>query len=204
MKHTAHMTRTGRPREFDEGALLDTAMRLFWDRGYERTAIGDLVAATGVLRGSLYAAYGDKRALFLATLDRYRQGWRAMMALPAEGPVLPALRAMLLGAVRASAAEGGRGCLVGNTIGEGMACDAAVREALRGTLEEVAADLAAALRRGQAAGELSAARPAEAQAWLVLAVLEGALLLARAGCPAAALEAMIEAALDGLRAVAPR
>jgi TetR/AcrR family transcriptional repressor of nem operon len=194
------MTRPGRPREFDEAEVLDTAMRLFWERGYERTGIADVVAATGVLRGSLYAAFGDKRGLFLAVLERYRDGWMASLAGLGAGPVLPGLRAMLLHLAEASQAAGGRGCLAGNTAGEAFVGEEAVRAAVRAMLDEVAGTLAAALRRGQEAGEVSRARPPEAQAWLVMAVLEGLLLLGRAGANGDHLTATVETALDGLRA----
>ncbi|MEI6161492.1 MAG: TetR/AcrR family transcriptional regulator [Roseococcus sp.] len=194
------MTRPGRPREFDEGEVLDAALRLFWARGYERTGIADVVAATGVLRGSLYAAFGDKRGLFLAALGRYRAAWMASLAGLEVGAVLPGLRGMLLHLAGASREAGGRGCLVGNTIGEAFLGEELVREAVQATLDEVAARLAVVLRRGQEAGEVSRARPPGAQAWLVLAVLEGLLLLGRAGRPATDLEATLDAALDGLRA----
>lgn len=194
------MTRPGRPREFDEAEVLDAALRLFWARGYERTGIADVVAATGVLRGSLYAAFGDKRGLFLAALGRYRAGWTASLSGLEAGAVLPGLRGMLLHLAGASREAGGRGCLVGNTIGEAFLGEELVREAVQGTLDEIAARLAAVLHHGQETGEVSRARPAEAQAWLVLAVLEGILLLGRAGRPAADLDATLDAALDALRA----
>jgi TetR/AcrR family transcriptional repressor of nem operon len=193
------MTRSGRPREFDKAEVLDAAMRLFWERGYERTGIADVVSATGVLRGSLYAAFGDKRGLFLAALDRYRAGWRASLKRLETDSVVPGLRGVLLQFVSAAGEAGGRGCMVGNTIGEAFVGDDMVRAAVRETLDEVAATLAAALRRGQEAGEVSNTRSPEAQAWLVLAVLEGLMLLGRAGRPAEDLTATIEAALDGLR-----
>lgn len=61
----------GRPREFDAEAVLDSAGRLFWRQGYEAVNVPDLEAATGLGRGSLYNAFGDKEGLFLAALDRY-------------------------------------------------------------------------------------------------------------------------------------
>ncbi|MBX9749612.1 MAG: TetR/AcrR family transcriptional regulator [Roseococcus sp.] len=194
------MTRPGRPREFDEAEVLDAALQLFWAQGYERTGIADVVAATGVLRGSLYAAFGDKRGLFLAALARYRARWTASLAALETGPALPGLRAMLLHLAGASHEAGGRGCLIGNTIGEAFLGEEVVREAVQATLDEVAARVAAVLRRGQAAGEVTRLRAPEAQAWLILAVLEGLLLLGRAGRPDGQLEAMVDTALDGLRA----
>ena len=63
----------GRPREFDAGAALDGAMRLFWRVGYEAASLPDLEAATGLARSSLYNAFGSKRDLYLKALgDRKR------------------------------------------------------------------------------------------------------------------------------------
>jgi AcrR family transcriptional regulator len=61
----------GRLREFDRDAVLDQASTLFWQRGYDVVSIQDLEAATGLGRGSIYNAFGDKEELFLAALDRY-------------------------------------------------------------------------------------------------------------------------------------
>jgi TetR/AcrR family transcriptional repressor of nem operon len=64
----------GRPREFDEDKVLEATANAFWRRGYHATSIENLCEATGLLRGSLYAAYGDKRGIFLAALNRYCRG----------------------------------------------------------------------------------------------------------------------------------
>src|SRR6201987_2099434 len=60
-----------RPREFDEGAVLDAAVLCFWKQGYEATSVRDLVAQTGITAASLYNAFGDKRALYQKALDHY-------------------------------------------------------------------------------------------------------------------------------------
>jgi AcrR family transcriptional regulator len=64
----------GRPRSFDEDAALDTAMRLFWERGYEGTSMADLTKAMSLSAPSIYAAFGDKMALFQAAAKRYAEG----------------------------------------------------------------------------------------------------------------------------------
>jgi TetR/AcrR family transcriptional repressor of nem operon len=61
----------GRPRSFDTEAAVERAMGVFWSRGYHATALPDLLRATKLSRGSLYAAFGDKHSLFLRALDRY-------------------------------------------------------------------------------------------------------------------------------------
>lgn len=63
----------GRPPKFDRETVLNAAMRCFWQRGYAQTSIDDLVEATGLKRGSLYFYFADKKTLFLAVLEHYKQ-----------------------------------------------------------------------------------------------------------------------------------
>ena len=64
----------GRPRSFDSEKALDRALQVFWKQGYEGTSISDLTAAMNINRPSLYAAFGNKEALFDKVLERYIQG----------------------------------------------------------------------------------------------------------------------------------
>src|ERR1700733_4425852 len=66
--------RTGRPREFNVDKALDKALKVFWRKGYEGTSLPDLTRAMGINRPSLYAAFGNKEALFRKAIDRYAQG----------------------------------------------------------------------------------------------------------------------------------
>src|ERR1700683_5871232 len=72
--------RRGRPREYDPEQALAKAAESFWKGGYAGTSLDDLVAATGMNRPSLYAAFGDKRDLYVKTLERYQQQSRALSA----------------------------------------------------------------------------------------------------------------------------
>lgn len=63
----------GRPREFDADEALDKALIVFWQRGFEGTSVSDLTEAMGINRPSLYAAFGNKEALFRRALDRYAE-----------------------------------------------------------------------------------------------------------------------------------
>ena len=73
----------GRPRSFDESDALKKATQVFWSKGYDGVTIDDLVAGMGVGRPSLYAVFGDKRAIFLRVLKAYAEarGARAAKAL---------------------------------------------------------------------------------------------------------------------------
>ena len=60
-----------RPRDFDEGTVLEAAVLCFWKQGYEATSVRDLAAQTGITAASLYNAFGDKRALYQKALDHF-------------------------------------------------------------------------------------------------------------------------------------
>src|ERR1700692_3383022 len=74
MKHNKSSGRMGRPRSFDVEKALDRALQVFWRKGYEGASVSDLTKAVGINRPSLYAAFGDKKALFRRALDRYLTG----------------------------------------------------------------------------------------------------------------------------------
>lgn len=73
MTHSPVSRPVGRPRQFDEAKVLEAVMDVFWRQGYEGTSMTDLLAATGLHKGSLYQAFGDKRSLYLTVLRSYLQ-----------------------------------------------------------------------------------------------------------------------------------
>src|SRR5260370_27082827 len=98
----SRMAERGRPREFDEEEVLDVAMRLFWEHGFDGTSMSELTEAMGINRRSVYAAFGNKEALFTAALERYAAGPGAFVA---KARALPTARevaeAFLRGSVEA-------------------------------------------------------------------------------------------------------
>jgi AcrR family transcriptional regulator len=82
----ASLCTLGRPREFDAEAALDAAMRVFWRNGYLGTSLSDLTGAMGISRPSLYAAFGNKEALFRKALARYATGPAAYIRQAVEEP----------------------------------------------------------------------------------------------------------------------
>ena len=105
-----------RPREFEEGVVLDAAMECFWNRGYEATSMRDLVDKTGITGASLYNAFGDKRAIYQRALDRYVEGSvAARLARCEELPPLEAIVAFFDDIVSRSVEDRSRkGCMLVN------------------------------------------------------------------------------------------
>jgi TetR/AcrR family transcriptional repressor of nem operon len=123
-------------RQFDEDALLEVALKTFWQNGFGATSMIDVAEATGVQRGSLYNAYGDKERLFLLAYERYATRFldSARETLSSPDPA-EALTALLKGLI-ASQSEGApsRGCLTTKTVIElplaGAAIEARVKQLL--------------------------------------------------------------------------
>jgi len=114
MKHDKPSGRMGRPRSFDADRALDHALRVFWRKGYEGTSLSDLTKAVGVNRPSLYAAFGDKKALFRKALDHYLTGPAAYTQEALKEPTARAVVERLLhGAADLNAApRNPGGCLM--------------------------------------------------------------------------------------------
>ena len=195
------MPRTGRPRSFDDDEVVGRAMDLFWQRGYAATSMRDLKDELGVLPGSLYGAYGDKHALFLRALERYAEGTRAAAdELADDGPVLPRVRALLTGVLDAAAETPGRGCMLGNTAAESLPADAEAAEVVGDALDALEAAIEQALEDGQDAGEVRAAIDCGAHARMLVALMQGLHVLARAEDDPRRLGDAVDAALAPLAA----
>src|SRR3954453_12541349 len=110
-----------RPRSFDENQVLKSAREEFWNRGYAATSLEDLMGATGLGKGSLYGAFGDKRQLFLHVLDNYRdeQLDGVRQALTGPGTAMERLTRLLEGAANGFAEDDQRrGCFLVNSTSE--------------------------------------------------------------------------------------
>ena len=171
-----------RPRQFTERDALDRAMATFWHHGYDATSVQDLVDATGLNRGSLYGAFGDKHGLFLRTLDHYTETVVApwLGVLEAEGTGLAAIR-RFFGLLVASAAgdRARRGCLMTNTALELGAVDEVVGGRVARHYDAIVRALGTALDRARAMGELAPAADIESLADFLACLTQGILVLAR-------------------------
>ncbi len=164
-------------RQFNEDQALDSALELFWRKGYGATSMPELAQATGVLRGSLYNAYGGKEGLFLAVFARYQQGFLAAACetlKPAD--TREALKAFFSFAIASmKSGEAARGCLSTKTAVDENAAAEPIREALRGMVDGLENLLAE--RLNQASEPL--ALPAAEAARLLVTLTRGTVVIER-------------------------
>src|SRR5262245_58277203 len=147
-----------RPREFDPDAVLDQAMHVFWAKGYEATSLSDLCDATELNRSSLYASFGDKRALFLETINRYGDSAvaRVSAALSRPMPIREVLAAFYANMIDGIVAGPGRnGCFLGNCAAEVVRHDRAAATIVRRNMDRLEAVFRDAFTHARARGELS-------------------------------------------------
>jgi len=167
----------GRPREFDEEAVLEAAMDAFWRHGYEATSLADLCTCTGLHKGSLYQAFGDKHQLFMRALKHYSdREFHAVQAVisPLQSP-LERIRA----AVRKICDDAGseKGCMMVNSVVELAPHDPAVKAAVQSFGELRLHAMADMIAAAQQAGELRAELDAQQLARQLLMTLAGAAAL---------------------------
>jgi TetR/AcrR family transcriptional repressor of nem operon len=203
---SAILDRVARPREFDRDVALDRAMALFWARGYEATSIEDLIARMGIQRGSLYATFGDKRALFLAALDRYERVVARQLfdALETPGSGLAAIHRFFRAKVVASLDRGRPpGCLVTNSVVELARRDRGAAARVGASLGQLEDAFRRALARARAAGEIEPGRDLRALARFLTSSAQGLSVMARTCPERQVLEDIVEVVLAALAAGAP-
>ncbi|MFD9792158.1 TetR/AcrR family transcriptional regulator [Streptomyces sp. NPDC059070] len=188
-----------RTKEFDPDAALQSALELFWRRGYEATSMADLVAHLGIGRASIYATFGNKHELYLKALDRYGETGAATLfrELSGPGPALPAVKAVVRRFAAESSAEETRltGCFATNAAAEIGPRDAAAARRVERGWEQLETLLHAALVRAAAQGELPADRDPRALARMLLVLMQGLRVVGKASGDPARVRDAAEAAL---------
>ena len=189
----------GRPRSFDVEVAVERAMGVFWSRGYHATALPDLLRATKLSRGSLYAAFGDKHSLFLRALDRYIADALTRMDIeldPRSEPV-GGLRAYLAGYVeRTSGANGRRGCLLVATAMELAGQDADVSRRIASFFRATENSVADAFSRAKTAGQLADGVEPSSAARILLCFVEGLRVVGKTAPTRMMSQATADALLD--------
>jgi TetR/AcrR family transcriptional regulator, transcriptional repressor for nem operon len=185
-----------RPRSFNPEEALDLARDVFWRKGFQGTSLDDITAATGLAKPSLYAAFGDKNALFLKVLDRYHQRIIANAErVLNEGPsARDAIERWLTGFVPfCSGVRGSRGCLSINTAADGASEQKEVRkrvERFNRRLEQLLRDR---LRADRA--QFSDAFDPDSSAHTIMAIYLGLMVMAKHAPDAARVRATLNQAM---------
>ncbi|MGA8371480.1 MAG: TetR/AcrR family transcriptional regulator [Acidimicrobiales bacterium] len=190
------MSPGGRPRSFDDDEVVERARDLFWRRGYEATSMRELGEGLGVLPGSLHAAFGSKHELFARALRSYADlSSRSVKAILEGGSVLPQLRRLLTDVLAAAVSTPGRGCMLGNSAAELIPDDVEAGAIVRGAFHDLEATISHALERGKESGEIRSGIDCDAQALLLVALMQGLHVLARTEEDPLRLEEAIDASL---------
>jgi TetR/AcrR family transcriptional regulator, copper-responsive repressor len=155
----------GRPRSFDSAVALDGAAQVFWAKGFADTSLDDLSAAMGMGRPSIYNAFGDKEALFIRALERYRDttGSSPLRAMDTKDSIRNALDAFFRQVVEYTTADRSHlGCLLGSVapVTDIPEVRQFLNESLAETEVHIAERLAAAVRSGELPSGYSAKRGA--------------------------------------------
>ncbi len=191
----------GRPRAFSPDVALDEMVEMFWTKGYAATSLDDIAATTGLRRSSLYAAFGNKQAMYLAVTERFADAMRAeLAAIPQEGAGLRERLGKFFERVIAiyTSGETARGCLVFGTAPAEAVSDPVIAARLGELLGELDAAMAALFATAIAAGEIQAGTDPAAAGRLCAAIQHSLSLRARAGIATEQLGAFVKEALGFL------
>src|ERR1700760_1273168 len=187
----------GRPRSFDETGALEKATQVFWSKGYDGVTIDDLVEGMGVGRPSLYAVFGDKRAIFLRALKAYaeRKGAAAAKALLSPQSLRDSIVGFLRYAVESATEKGSApGCLI--VCVAPLVDDAEVRKFLKDAVAAGVALVESRFRAGITAGEIPAHFPVAVRAIQITDFARGLTMRAQLGTPRKTLLRDAEEAAD--------
>jgi len=192
----------GRPKSFEREQVLDRAMAVFWDHGYEATSIQDLVDATGINRASMYDCFGDKRAFFRAALERYMETVSAqrMTRLEGDKPVRQRLRDYFRDVIAFAEGPGRRlGCMITNSLIELAPRDSELNNRLTAGVRALEDRFDMLIREGQANGEIDPTKDSRAVARFLAATVQGMRVISRGAIyDGAALHDIVNTALGSL------
>ncbi len=180
-------------KTYNETDVVEQAMRAFWAHGYEATSVNDLVRATGINRGSLYAAFTDKRTLFLRVLRHYDKHYQEefLARLAARHAPKDAIIAVFdYAAGNTSSSDLPAGCLAVNTALELSPHDPEVRAFVQDSFAKVEAFFLSMIERAQRDGTIAGANASRATAQALLGLFLGLRVLTRSGAERGARDAI--------------
>lgn len=197
MKVASCAASKGRPREFDLDQALAAALRVFWSKGYEGASLTDLTEAMGITRPSLYAAFGNKEALFCKTLDLYEREKLCYIGRALEAPTARGVaEALLRGALeRQRDTSDPRGCMgVINSVACGAEAESIRSEVLKRS-DSARRAIIARFERARAEGDLPTHADPEGLTSYLFALVQGIALQGGSGASCADLERLVQTSL---------
>ena len=172
----------GRPREFDTELALGAALRVFWAKGYEGASLSDLTDEMGITRPSLYAAFGNKEALFRQALDLYERDKLTYIGDAIKAPTArDVAERLLMGSVDAATTGDCKGCM---GVIASVACQSvepSIRDDVNARAESSRRAIIARMQQAIDAGEFRVATEAEAITSYLLAIMQGISVQAQSG-----------------------
>ena len=173
----------GATKQFDRTEVLDRAMQLFWEKGYEATGLSELTQRMGIGRQSLYDTFGDKRSLFLEALDHYAgtRMSRVSDLLKAPGSPLRNIRRVLAFYEQHCTSGNGLGCLIVNTMAESGGMDQSFEHPLKSKMKGIESMFREAFDNAKEAGEIEEDADTLALARAMCALAWGVTLMGRVG-----------------------
>ena len=191
----------GRPVEYDQSKVLDSVVKLFWAQGYEATSMKNICEATGLQPGSVYAAFGSKRTLFLAAIDAYfEQSIDNLKAILAgEGTPLERVRELFVYLVGDTCRKDSHGCLLVNALLEAPTDDAELRKRIAAMFRRLEVAIKEVLVEAAACGELDAGKDPAIQAKLLINNIFGLRVYAKLQPNGPAMREMVDDLLSSLK-----
>jgi len=177
-------------------------MAVFWEQGYGKTSIGDLVKATGLQPGSLYAAFGNKKGVFLEVIDQYNVSFLEKIRVIRDGPE-PAIDKIngLLQQIVDDQSTGAdrRGCLTVNALLEMSQHDADIAASLCSYNRRVQQAFVALIDDAQAEGQIAAVKDADSLATFLMNNIWGMRVMCRSNPEKKGLQAIVDGVMAALR-----
>lgn len=188
--------RMGRPRNFDKNEALLAALEVFWCKGYDGASLKDLTKAMGISGPSMYAAFGDKRELYLQTIDRYSDvnACAPIIAFESEPDLAKAVKGFLEAVIDYSTAEGSgaNGCFLASCVATSVGEVDGVAERMVKAINDTDERLALRFEKEKERGNLPEHFPSEQRARFMFDLRQGYVFRGRAGWSKEALKADID------------
>ena len=190
-----------RTKDFDENAVLEKAMNLFWHKGYNGTSMQDLVDGLGISRSSMYDTFGDKHTLFIRSLENYKKsamdGMKAIVDDTASAKA--AIRKMFESTVADLLTDSQhKGCFMVNAAVEMAPHDQEINKMLCENDRQLEKYFNDAIKKGQSTGEISNRQDSHALAQFILNNIKGVRVTAKSGGDKKAFHDIIEVTMRAL------